>query len=67
MIRGGHFEFQQNLYKSPAHRYIVGNVIWIISDVKFLRPQKKMIKIFFCVQAPTKKLKLIRGGHFEFQ
>ena len=24
---GGHFEFQQNLKKSPAHLHIVGNVI----------------------------------------
>ena len=27
LIRGGHFEFQLNLKKSPAHLHIVGNVI----------------------------------------
>ena len=27
LIGGGHFKFQQNLEKSPAHLHTVGNVI----------------------------------------
>ena len=44
-ISGGHFEFQQNLKKSPVHLYTVGNVI-----VKF----EQFLTLSFKVFAPTK-------------
>ena len=45
--------------KSLAHPHVAGNV-----KLKF---KKKLTKIIFLVSGPTKKLKLIRGGYFEFQ
>ena len=68
---------------SHAHLYIVGNVIVIFFKLKttsfsVFECDCKMWIIFYFISlfykeknnlffAPRKKLKLIRGGHFEFQ
>ena len=45
--------------KSLAHPNVARNVM--------LKFKKKLPKLIFSVFAPTKKMKLICGGHFEFQ
>ena len=103
LIRGGHFEFQQNIKKTTCtslYRRKCDCTIWIIS-LSFVPTKKccifplaailnfggifkkslahphvcwecdvkisKKHQTIFLVFASTKKLKLICGGHFEYQ